>query len=83
MLASLLLSVALPLGSLQAPDAIPALAKQQPEVILLWPNGAPNALGTEAKDKPASSTVAAVAETPATAKAVAEASASASEKPKG
>jgi len=55
MLASLLLSVTLPLGSLQATDAIPAqpaLAKQQPEVILLWPNGAPNALGTEAKDKP-------------------------------
>jgi acetyl esterase/lipase len=55
MLASLLLPIALLLGSLQEPNAIPARStatKQQPEVILLWPDGAPDALGTEAKDKP-------------------------------
>ena len=55
MLASLVLPIALLLGSLQEPNALPARStatKQQPEVILLWPDGAPDALGTEAKDKP-------------------------------
>ncbi|MFT4512995.1 MAG: acetyl esterase/lipase [Planctomycetota bacterium] len=55
MLASLLVSVVLPLGIVQAPDVVPvqpAAAKQQPEVVLLWPDGAPGALGSAAKDKP-------------------------------
>ena len=29
-----------------------ALAANEPKVELLWPNGAPGAVGTEAKDKP-------------------------------
>lgn len=52
MLASLLLLVLVPLSSVPTPQAEPAATKQQPETILLWPDGAPGALGTEAKDKP-------------------------------
>tara|TARA_R110002072_G_scaffold46591_2_gene128852 strand:+ start:25287 stop:26213 length:927 start_codon:yes stop_codon:yes gene_type:complete len=56
MLASLLLSVMLPLGLVQAPDVAPtqepAANEHPPESVLLWPDGAPGALGTEAKDKP-------------------------------
>ena len=55
MLASLLLTASLSVTPaattwVQAPDA--ASTSQQPESILLWPDGAPGALGTKAKDKP-------------------------------
>ncbi len=40
-----LVTIAISIGSLHG-------AENQPKVELLWPNGAPGALGTEAKDKP-------------------------------
>jgi acetyl esterase/lipase len=52
MLASLLLLVLVPLSSVQTPQAETTTTKRQPETILLWPDGAPGALGNEAKDQP-------------------------------
>ena len=57
MLASLFAGVVLSLGLAQTPEAakVPNQGQpdqRQPETVLLWPAGAPGALGTEDKDKP-------------------------------
>jgi acetyl esterase/lipase len=52
MLASLFACVLLPLGVMQDPDPSKAASGQPPETVVLWPTGAPGALGDEQKDKP-------------------------------
>lgn len=52
MLASLFVCAWLPLGAAQTPAVQGITQAQQPTPVLLWPDGAPGALGTEAKDKP-------------------------------
>ena len=53
MLASFIACVMLPLSLAQLDQTTPQNgATTKPEVLLLWQNGAPGALGTEAKDKP-------------------------------